>query len=99
MHYTIMVFQFWFLKCTKGFLWTDPYRDMQNRVRIPSKGWMATHYMCSLGEMVGAALPSGMKLESTTRIVLHPNAADTSESGLDDQAMMLLDALHVREDM
>ena len=61
--------------------------------------WMATHYMCSLGEMVGAALPSGMKLESTTRIVLHPDAADTSESGLDDQAMMLLDALHVREDM
>jgi len=61
--------------------------------------WMATHYMCSLGEMVGAALPSGMKLESTTRIVLHPDAENVSEAGLDEQSMMLLDALHVRDDM
>ena len=61
--------------------------------------WMATHYMCSLGEMVGAALPSGMKLESTTRIVLHPDAQNVSEAGLDEQSMMLLDALHVRDDM
>lgn len=61
--------------------------------------WMATHYMCSLGEMVGAALPSGMKLESTTRIVLHPNAENVSEAGLDEQSMVLLDALHVRDDM
>ena len=60
--------------------------------------WMAQHYMCSLGEM-GAALPAGMKLESTTRIVLHPDAHDASEEGLDPSAMMLLDALHVREDM
>ena len=61
--------------------------------------WMADHYMCSLGEMVGAALPAGMKLESTTRIVLHPDASNASEDGLDDQCIMLLDALHVREDM
>ena len=61
--------------------------------------WMAQHYMCSLGEMVGAALPAGMKLESTTRIVLHPDAHAASEDGLDESAMMLLDALHVREDM
>ena len=61
--------------------------------------WMAQHYMCSLGEMVGAALPAGMKLESTTRIVLHPDAADVSEAGLDGPSTMLLDALHVRDDM
>ena len=61
--------------------------------------WMAQHYMCSLGEMVGAALPAGMKLESTTRIVLHPDAHAASEDGLDESTMMLLDALHVREDM
>ena len=46
--------------------------------------WMATHYMCSLGEMVGAALPAGMKLESTTRIVLAPDAENVSEAGLDE---------------
>jgi len=61
--------------------------------------WMAEHYMCSLGEMVSAALPAGMKLESTTSIVLHPDAENASEAGLDDGAMLLLDALHVREEL
>ena len=58
--------------------------------------WMAAHYMCTLGEMIGAALPAGMKLESTTQIVVHPEADQVSESGLSDAALLLLDALHVR---
>lgn len=58
--------------------------------------WMAAHYMCTLGEMIGAALPAGMKLESTTQIVVHPEAEQVSESGLSDAALLLLDALHVR---
>ena len=61
--------------------------------------WMASHYMCTLGEMIGAALPAGMKLESTTQIVVHPDADQVSESGLSDTALLLLDALHVREAM
>ena len=61
--------------------------------------WMAAHYMCSLGEVLMAALPSGMKLESQSRIALHPDAANASEDGLDTKALMLLDALHVRDDL
>lgn len=61
--------------------------------------WMARHYMCTLGEMIGAALPAGMKLESTTQIVVHPEAGQVSEEGLSDTALLLLDALHVREAM
>src|SRR5690606_6113070 len=30
--------------------------------------WIADYYMCSLGEVMKAALPSGLKLESETRI-------------------------------
>ncbi|MDY0199912.1 MAG: primosomal protein N' [Tenuifilaceae bacterium] len=30
--------------------------------------WMASYYMCTLGEVMKAALPSGLKLESETRI-------------------------------
>ena len=59
--------------------------------------WIAEHYMCTLGEVVGAALPAGMKLESTTRIVLHPEAHLRSEAGLSAPALVLLDALHVRD--
>lgn len=61
--------------------------------------WMASHYMCTLGEVLMAALPSGLKLESHSRIALHPEADQASEEGLDDKAMMLLDALHVRDDL
>ena len=57
--------------------------------------WMATYYMCSIGDVVSAALPSGMKLASKTRILLNPDAKD--ESGLGDAANMLLDALHLRD--
>lgn len=61
--------------------------------------WMAEHYMCTLGDMVSAALPAGMKLESTTNIVLHPEADPDEERGLDDGAMLLLDALHIRHEL
>lgn len=32
--------------------------------------WMASYYLCSPGEVMNAALPAGMKLESETRIAL-----------------------------
>jgi primosomal protein N' (replication factor Y) len=33
--------------------------------------WMATYYMCTLGEVMSAALPSFMKLESETYLVMN----------------------------
>ena len=57
--------------------------------------WMSSYYMCSIGDVVSAALPSGMKLASKTRILLHPDGGD--ESGLGESATLLLDALHLRD--
>lgn len=34
--------------------------------------WIASYYMCSVGEVMNAALPSGLKLSSTSRLQLHP---------------------------
>lgn len=34
--------------------------------------WIADYYMCSLGEVMGAALPSGLKLTSESMVQLHP---------------------------
>ena len=36
--------------------------------------WMAAYYLCSLGEVTFAALPSGLKLSSESRIQLNPDA-------------------------
>lgn len=35
--------------------------------------WMAEYYMCSEGEVMNAALPSGLKLSSESMVQLHPS--------------------------
>ncbi|MDE6467474.1 MAG: DEAD/DEAH box helicase family protein, partial [Muribaculaceae bacterium] len=35
--------------------------------------WLADYYLCSIGEVYNAALPSGLKIESETRIALAPD--------------------------
>lgn len=35
--------------------------------------WVADYYMCSVGEVMNVALPSGLKLSSQSHIQLHPN--------------------------
>ena len=38
--------------------------------------WMAEYYMCTLGEVINAALPAALKLSSESRIQLHPAYRD-----------------------
>lgn len=35
--------------------------------------WIADYYLCSLGEVMNAALPSGLKLSSESMVQLHPS--------------------------
>lgn len=35
--------------------------------------WMAQYYLCTTGEIMAAALPSGMKMESETMVMLNPD--------------------------
>ncbi|HIN42244.1 MAG TPA: primosomal protein N' [Flavobacteriales bacterium] len=63
--------------------------------------WIAHHYLCSLGDVVSAALPSGMKLASKSRILLNPDIEKLEnrsflERELSNAALSLLDALHMR---
>ena len=53
--------------------------------------WIADYYMCSIGDVYKAALPSGLKLESETVVTLNDDfIADTP---LRDKEQLLLDAL------
>lgn len=36
--------------------------------------WVAKYYMCYMGEVMATALPAGYRLQSETKIVLHPEA-------------------------
>ena len=54
--------------------------------------WMADYYMCSEGEVMNAALPSGLKLSSETVIALHPDF-DGDISNLTDIEVKIVEAL------
>ncbi|MBI5218279.1 MAG: primosomal protein N' [Bacteroidia bacterium] len=41
--------------------------------------WMAEYYMCTLGEVYKAALPSGLKLESESKIISNPQFDESVE--------------------
>ena len=53
--------------------------------------WIADYYMCPIGEVFKAALPSGLKMESETTIELNP--AFASEAPLKEREQIVLDAL------
>ncbi len=41
--------------------------------------WMADYYMCTLGEVMTASLPSGLKMESETKLIFYKQPDDYSE--------------------
>lgn len=61
--------------------------------------WIANYYLCHLGEVMQAALPSSFKLASETRIALSQNATDIDKSGLSDKAFLIVDALEIQPEL
>ena len=41
-------------------------------VQVKLFNWMADYYLCTSGEVLNAALPSGLKLSSESRVQIHP---------------------------
>ena len=60
--------------------------------------WMADYYLCTLGEVMAAALPSALKLASETKIHLHPNFSG-DVSTLNENELHITEALAYREAM
>jgi len=54
--------------------------------------WMAQYYMCTLGEVYKASLPSGLKLESETKVVYQPDF-DEHAASLTEKEALILDVL------
>jgi primosomal protein N' (replication factor Y) len=56
--------------------------------------WMASYYMCALGEVMNAAMPSGLKLSSETKIIL--NSEFTDSENLSDKEYLIFEALKLK---
>lgn len=57
--------------------------------------WMADYYMCTVGEVMNAALPSNLKLASETKLVLHPDFS--RDLDLSDIETEIVETLQLKE--
>ena len=53
--------------------------------------WIADYYLCSMGEVYKAAVPSGLKVESETTISVNPDYEEDESSRLSDHERVILD--------
>jgi primosomal protein N' (replication factor Y) len=58
--------------------------------------WLSGYYMCTLGEVMSAALPSSLKLASETKVVLD-DKWDGDDSKLSDKEFLIVEALQLKE--
>lgn len=65
-----------------------------NNLQLQLFQWMAAYYMCSLGEVMNAALPAGLKLSSESMVQLHPAfSLEESTHAFSEKEVMLLKRL------
>ncbi len=62
-----------------------------NELQLKHWQWIANYYMCALGDVYRAAMPSAFLLESET--VIYKNDAFTDESVLSDDEFLIFEAL------
>ena len=80
-----------------------PIRNIIDEVPIVTKTqlelweWMAEYYMCAEGEVMNAALPAYLKLESEQIVSLNTEA-EIDESELSDEEFILIEALRSKMD-
>ncbi|MDR3696026.1 primosomal protein N' [Mucilaginibacter sp.] len=60
--------------------------------------WMADYYMCTVGEVMNAALPSALKLASETRIILNKNF-EIDRTALHDKEYLIVEALDIQPEL
>ena len=53
--------------------------------------WIADYYLCSVGEVYKAAVPSGLKVESETTISVNPDFEENEPGQLTDRERVILD--------
>lgn len=71
-----------------------------NPLQIRFWVWMAEYYCCHIGEVMHAALPSGLRLSSESKVQLNPNFdREESKYPLDDREVKILDALDKSEEI
>jgi primosomal protein N' (replication factor Y) len=60
--------------------------------------WLSEYYMCTVGEVMNAALPSALKLASETKVVLN-KGFEFDRTALHDKEFMIVEALELQSEL
>jgi primosomal protein N' (replication factor Y) len=60
--------------------------------------WLADYYLCNIGEVMNAALPSALKLASETKVQLNADF-DTDKELLNDKEFLIVEALGIQPEL
>jgi primosomal protein N' (replication factor Y) len=68
-----------------------------NEIQLKFWDWIAFYYCANPGDVMNAALPSGLKLSSTSHIQINPefNFEEIEHAFFNDKEHLLIDTLHV----
>jgi primosomal protein N' (replication factor Y) len=69
-----------------------------NSIQLKFWDWIASYYMCNLGDVMHAALPSSLKLASESKVIVHPDF-DGDIEYLKPEENLLLNALSHQEEL
>jgi primosomal protein N' (replication factor Y) (superfamily II helicase) len=67
-------------------------RPVVNQLQLRLWEWISSYYMCTLGEVMYAALPSVLKFQSETRVLLNAEK-EIDREGLTDNEFLVIEAL------
>jgi primosomal protein N' (replication factor Y) len=70
-------------------------KPLINEKQLNLWDWISVYYMCTRGEVMKAALPSALSLESTTQIAINPDFA--SYTPFDEPVSLLIKLIENRE--
>lgn len=60
--------------------------------------WLSEYYMCTVGEVMNAALPSALKLASETKVALN-KGFELDKAALHDKEFMIVEALELQSEL
>jgi len=60
--------------------------------------WISNYYMSSIGDVMNAALPAALKLESKTKVQINPDY-ESGSSELDDREFLIIEALELAKEL
>jgi primosomal protein N' (replication factor Y) len=73
-------------------------KPIVNAVQLEFWQWISSYYMCTMGDVMAAALPSAFKLNNESKIVLNPDF-DGDVSTLSEREFRVTEALHHKPEL